>query len=304
MLSQSKQNIFSALEQAKHRVNENATPSLFPTDTELNDTEYWLFSDLYNIFGSSYTGTARELPINITEQTSMFNDFEKMPHTPEGPKNFFEFCNNHIVCIKNDYSLDSDKKLNAPDARITRYACWALMKQHPNRIFSQLYFMMPDISFKNLYNASYKFSRIYQRSEMGIVDMIANGIAYRNHADMRAFNRALHRAFFYSASADKIRDFYKISGSVFNYMGTQSLLARRLALRRAIDRYDANPQMSFDTFLNTACVELGNERTKMISRTNRAPEHDISRTSISNLTTELKKMEHAFKQKFMPQKLR
>lgn len=303
MIKQSKQNLFYALEKSKHRVNENATPSLFPTDAELNDTEYWLFSDLYNIFGPTNMGKHGDLPMNIVRSTNMFTDYNKIPRAKR-PKNFFNFCNNHILTVTNDYDLDGVIKHDAPDAQMTRYACWSLTKQFPNRIFSQLYFMMPNATFKDLYNAGYKFSRIYQRGEMGIVDMIANGIAYRNHADMRAFNRALHRAFFYSTSADKIRDFYKISGSIYNHMGTQSLLARRLALRRAIDKYDASPNMSFNTFLNTACTELGNERIKMISRLNRAPEQDFSRTSISNLASELKNMERAFKQKFALQKLR
>ena len=62
---------FNTLQHTKHRVNENIAPSLFPTADELNDTEYWLFSDLYNLFGEQY-GHAQQNPRHVFVHNKFF----------------------------------------------------------------------------------------------------------------------------------------------------------------------------------------------------------------------------------------
>ena len=77
---------FNTLQHTKHRVNENIAPSLFPTADELNDTEYWLFSDLYNLFGEQYMGTPNKIPDTFLS-TINFSEFNKLPATnPDGEK--------------------------------------------------------------------------------------------------------------------------------------------------------------------------------------------------------------------------
>ena len=72
-------NTFDFLQRNTHRVNEAyayqlpLTPNPHPYK---NDSQYWLFSDLYNLFGGQYVG--RHKDIDNTMQTAItFSDFEK-----------------------------------------------------------------------------------------------------------------------------------------------------------------------------------------------------------------------------------
>ena len=171
-------------------------------------------------------------------------------------------------------------------------------------IFAQLYFMMPDATFEQVYNAAYKFSRIYHRTELAQAEKIVNGIAYKHNADMRQFNNFMHRAFFYTTDIDKIKYAYGINGTIFDYMGSQSLMARHQALNIAINHHNTCNKMPFESFINILSAELIKSRVKMIQRTGRAPEADISQKSVGRVASELKKMEREFINKFAFQSLR
>ena len=311
MASKIYESTYRILQSTKHRVNENIQPILFPTDTELNDTEYWLFSDLYNLFGESYVGKHDNIMDTVLENIHP-TDFKSVyPQTPNGiaqPKTFESFYTDHAVKINHDYIINSifgnTLRKNGPDAKLTRYACWKILQPWGRMIFAQLYFMNPGIKFTELYNMSYKFARIYQRNALTQSNKIINGIAHRNNANMRQFNNMLHRAFFYTSDINTIKDYYNIRGKIYDYMGVHSLLARRNALNRAISKLDENPNMNFNKFTEILYTELINNRVKMIQQTNRPPEQDISQKSISQLTGELKKMERKFINKFAKQSLR
>lgn len=308
-------NTFDFLQKNTHRVNEAyayqlpLTPNPHPYK---NDSQYWLFSDLYNLFGGQYVG--RHKDIDNTMQTAItFSDFEKLPRTNADkisrPNSFIDFYSGHVVTIANDYNIHEASgttitRKNGPDAKLSRYACWAMMKRWPSRIFAQLYFIMPDTTFEDLYNAAYKFSRIYQRAELSRAEKIINGIAYRHNANMRQVHAKMDRAFFYISDTDTIRDAYEISGSLLDYMGARSLMARRIALDNAIQKFDSAHRVTFDTFMDILYEELIRARINMSRQTDRTPEADISRTPISRVASDLKKLERQFINKYAFQNLR
>ena len=302
---------FNTLQHTKHRVNENIAPNLFPTADELNDTEYWLFSDLYNLFGEQYMGTPNKIPDTFLS-TINFSEFNKLPATnPDGEKrapDYHAFYSGHMATFFNDYTLKSPRgtieKRGAMDAKFTRYACWKILHPWTHTLFAQLYFMTPDATFAELYNASYKYSRIYQRAELAEYNKTINGIANRHHANMREFNASLHRAFFYSTDHHAIMDAYNLTGNILDHMGLLSLSARKSALYRTIRKWDTNKNMSFGQFTNLLYNELVDARVKMIQDTGRAPERDISKQSIQQITRELQQRERAFVNKFAYQHLR
>lgn len=302
---------FNTLQSTKHRVNENIAPTLFPTESELNNTEYWLFSDLYNLFGETHMGA----PNQITDTflfTVKFSDFDKLrPVNPDGEKrapDFHTFYNNHVATFYNNYTLNTPigtiTKRNAPDAKLTRYACWKFLHPWTHTLFAQLYFLMPDARFSTIYNASYKFSRIYHRDELTEYNKIINGIAHRNNANMRDFNASLHRAFFYTSDPNSIMEAYDLHGNILDHMGLLSLSARKRALHTAIRKWDTTKNMPFGKFVDILYNELINQRVAMIQQTSRAPEQDISKQSISQIKTELKNLERNFVQKFAYSRLR
>lgn len=305
---------FKFLESHAHRISDDYADRL-PLTEEIknknNDAQYWLFSDLYNLFGYYYMGQHNNI-IDTIGSTIRFSDFQKLPKKNSDnifkAPNFYKFYSGHVVSIINNYDIQNPNgtitKKNGADARLSRYACWSLFKQWPKMIFAQLYFMMPDISFNDLYNAAYKYSRIYHRTELMQTEKKLNGIAYKNHADMRQFNGAMHRAFFYTSDIEKLKTIYGISGTIFDYMGAQSLMARSYAQNKAINIYDQNPYISFDRFISILYDELVAARVKMIQRTGHTPEKDICKKSVSAISSDLKKLEHDFIKKFAFQNLR
>lgn len=315
MGSRKSQHTFEFLQKHAHKVNEdyiNQLPLYKKIERSKNTTQYWYFSDLYNLFGPIYVGTHNNI-FNTTANSIKLSNFEKLPQKNSDKElrapNFHTFYSNHVVSIINDYNIKEPDgkftaKTNGQDARLSRYACWTLLKQWPNMIFAQLYFMLPDTNFEQVYNAAYKFSRIYHRAELARAEKIVNGIAYKHNADMRQFNNFMHRAFFYTTDIDKIKQAYGIKGTIFDYMGSQSLMSRHQALNNAINYHNTCNKMSFESFINILSTELIKSRVKMIQRTGHAPESDISQKSVGRVASELKKMEREFINKFAFQSLR
>lgn len=309
-----KKSLYNFLQSHIHRVSDDYADRLpLPEESinKNNNTEYWLFSDLYNLFGYPYLGSHKNI-VDTVGATIKFSDYQKLPQKNSEKilraPNFYSFYSAHVVSIINSYDINSPngviQKQNGQDARLSRYACWTLLKQWPNMIFPQLYFIMPNADFDSVYSAAYKFSRIYQRNELTRAEKILNGIAHRNKSDMRQFNAAMHRAFFYTADLDTLKNMYGIKGTIFDYMGSRSLMARQNALNDVINKYNLNPKMSFHAFSDMLYQELVNARVRMIKSTGRTPENDLSRKSVNQVSSELKKMEREFINKYAFQSLR
>lgn len=291
----------------RHTHNDNAT--LF--SPPIRDAEYWLFSDLYNLFGQNYVGTHENIP-DTMRHTITESDFNKLPKQNRDkikrPENFYEFYKNHITTITSNYEIitptQTIEQHDGINAQLSRYACWKLVHRHPKLIFAQLYFMMPHTRFQDLCNHAYKFARIHNRTELSRYEKMANGIAFRNRANMRQFNHTMHQAFFQAFDFESLKSRYDISGTMLDYMGSNSMLAHRIALSNAIRKWDTCPQMQFSQFVSILRQELTTQRSKMIQKTGRAPEQDFSKIPISQISGELRKIEREFINKFAFQKIR
>ena len=305
---------FDFLNMHVHHANEQYVNELrLYTDTISydNNAEYLLFSDLYNLFGKHYIGTHNNA-IETLGYVINKSDFEKLPKTNKEKilraPNFRTFFEDHVISIKNNYSIKDAQnisltKQNAPDAKISRYACWKLLKRWPNMIFPQLYFISPNAKLDELYKAAYKFSRIYHRNRLTKLEKIVNGIAHKK-MDLQRFNSFMHKVFFYNADLEAIKSAYGISGTIFDHMGVRSLMARYNALDKSINAYNIRPSMTFDGFINVLYNELAESRIAMMNQTGRTPEQDISQKSISKISGELKKLESDFINKYAFQKIR
>lgn len=309
-------NVYNSLRDTTRRMGDNydgQLPLFGEKQSYENDTKYWLFSDLYNIFGSHHVGHHNDIASTL-QSAITFSNFRQLPKKAADnlprPESFHDFFAGHMIPIINNYNIyepvsdTTSIKYNGPDAQLSQYACWSLMKHWPSMIFAQFYFMMPDVSFDILYNMAYKFSRIYHRDRLTNFERMANGIAFRNNVNMREFNASMHRAFFYSTDIEKLKSVYEISGSPLDYMGTRSLIARTRALDNAISAMDNSVNMSFDMFHKILTDELTIARVKMIQKTGRAPEQDLSSKPVSELKKDLNAIEKQFIKQFAFQSLR
>lgn len=285
--------VFNTLEQKKHFINETEKYSLFPNPATNIDTEYWLFSDLYNLYKTPYLHYSSEIPNQIWHALNNINLLQK---------NTFNLYQDHIISIYHDYKIKdyqgTKNILNGQDFKLSRFACWALLHEWDNLIFSQLYFIQPNLKYEDIVKQAKYFSRIYLRKNLAKQEKIVNAIAYRNHADMRHFNNSLHKAFFYSWDTDVIKSNMGIpvkdNDPIANYMTAYSLHKKTIALRNAISKNDTNPHISFETFQQILIEELYKARKNIILTTNKSPEQHISKSHINKVKSGLKKLEKNF----------
>lgn len=285
--------VFNTLEQKKHFVNETEKYSLFP-DPEIDlDTECWFFSDLYNLYKKPY--------LHYSEETTnqIWHSLDNINFTP---KNTFNLYQEHITNICHNYTINdyqgTKEVLNGQDFKLSRFACWVLLHEWDNLIFSQLYFLQPNAKYENLVKKAKYFSRIYLRENLAKQEKIINGIAYRHNADMRHFNNNLHKAYFYSWDTDVIKSNMGIpiknNDPIANYMTAYSLHRKTTALRKAIAKNDENPHISFDRFQQILIEELSEARKNVILTTRKSPEQLISKIHVNKAKSDLKKLEKDF----------
>lgn len=305
-------NIFSHLNNCTKNTYDDNPPNLFSDIDNTSWCDYWLFSDLYNLFGPMYIGNHND--IDITGRAAItkhdFNTTYRHSSKQTTPT-FYDFYNGHVATFYNNYAImdkyGTMRNQNGPDAKLTRYACWAFIHQWPQLIFAQTYFMMPSVKFDELYNNAYQYARIALRTELAHTEHIIHGIAHRNHANMRQFNYYINRAFFYGRDTNDIKCAYGIplasNDPLANYMGSYSLAARSRGMRNAIAKIDTTPNMRFEKFSDILYDELVAARVKMIKETNIAPEQDIFKKSVASVSRQLKNTEQQFIQKFALQNL-
>lgn len=297
--------VFNTLEQKKHFINETEKYSLFPNPATNIDTEYWLFSDLYNLYKTPYLYYSEETPNQIWHAINSISKANNSNKT-------FSLYQDHIISIYHDYKIKdyqgTKNILNGQDFKLSRFACWALLHEWDNLIFSQLYFLQPDKKYEALAKQAKYFLRISLRKNLAKQEKIVNAIAYRNHADMRHFNNSLHKAYFYSWDTDVIKSNMGIpikeNDPIANYMTAYSLHKKTIALRNAISKNDTNPHISFETFQQILIEELYKARKNIILTTNKSPEQLISKNHITKVKSELKKIEKDFFNKAQEMKIK
>lgn len=272
--------------------------------TSKEGNNYWYFSDLYNLFGQENLGNCEFIPKVV--HTALRDVVLRAPKGAPAqeiniPDDFWDFYVKHITTIVRDYKINTDKGIkqiqNGNDAKLSRFACWSLIKRNPKLIFTELYFMMPNAQFSDLSAASYKFSRIYLRNDLSRSEKIVNGIAYRNHAKMGLFHQSLNKAFFYDIDIETLKNMYGIiyepGDPITNYMGARSLMAKQKALGIAIKRFDKE-KMTFNDFSYTLRKELNSQRIKLFQKEGFFPEQDLTTQHIQKVRSELKQKEKEF----------
>ena len=264
----------------------------------------WLFSDLYDLFGSEILGKETNIEKRMLSIIN-YDVFESLPHKKQkgylNPTSFADFYNYHVTSFLNKYYIRNSKDNTGPtktNAKLSRYASWMLMKQFPNMIFSQLYFMTPNASLDELKKQSYNFSRIYLRKNLANAEKIVASILYRYKTNLKKIFHEMNTIFFNDIPIKDIKAKYDIlqkqNDPITNYLGAYSILALQTALSSSIEKKDQSRNMSLATFYNILTYEISFQREKLIQEKGIYPEKEIMQTPVKKINSQLKQMERRF----------
>lgn len=288
-----KETTFKTLTFARHRISDEQT--LFIPNT--NDTEYWLYSDLYNLFFAP--------PFDLKDMdTHVFQTFETK-HTPKNSTPY-TFLRQHTQFLHHDYNIRSPYppynmvKKYGLDMKLSRYACYCIFKNIPNLIFTTTYFMMPNCTFQTIYETSYKYARIYLRQQLKDSEHRLNGVLKKIDANIALFRHEAFKVFYNNMYNEEIIDEYNLNKNttLADHMGALSLYSRKHAIDSAISKFDYALKKDMRSFAMIFDHELRNARKKMIQTYKTSPEKDIHKQSIKSLTQEYKAAESAFLQTY------
>ncbi len=308
-----KSEIYNTLNATRHIPGQNTQLHLFDSDEHPNPQtpkyEYWLYSDLHNIFGSKHfpiyprfgdhTWRALQMPIGTPKQFTL------------KPTNA-EFYNQHIATIRSTYKISGVTIKRGSDQQLSRYACWCMTHATPQLIFARTYFIAPIIDanmpYPEMKALSYQFARIHLRNQLKEYEKIIGGILNRYNGHFSLFNHNMTRAFFYGYDAKDLKEIYKIpikpNDPLSNYMGAASLNTRIRAIQNAITRFNNSPTKNINTFDDILYQELTSGRIKLIHDTDIRPEQDIQPTHISKIESRLNQTETEFILRYSTQKIR
>ena len=299
MAQPSKELIFKTLTTKRHNMAESA--SLF--DNEINNADYWFYTDLYNLFSHPMFD-----PENMHEHT-----YQKFDTTPARANKIapYDFFKAHTIIYNHKYTINSPHPpynpitKNGTDIKLSRYACYCLFRDAPGLIFTRTYFMMPNTDFKTIYETSYRFARIYQRQKLRESERRLSGLLKNLDANIALFQYEAARTFFGEYDIDYIRGAYGLVSStpIADHMGAISLHARRRAIDTAIKKFDYAHTRDFRSFSMILHNELRIARNKMISEHRFPPEKDIHKSSIKSIESEYKKLEQQFIKTYATQNL-
>ncbi len=299
MAQPSKDFIFKTLNSTRHNMAESA--SLF--DNEINNADYWFYTDLYNLFSHPMFD-----PENMHEHT-----YQKFDTTPARANKIapYDFFKAHTIIYNHKYTINSPHPpynpitKNGTDIKLSRYACYCLFRDAPGLIFTRTYFMMPNTDFKTIYETSYRFARIYQRQKLRESERRLSGLLKNLDANIALFQYEAARTFFGEYTIDDIRNAYSLPTStpIADHMGAISLHARRRAIDTAIKKFDYAHTRDFRSFSMILHNELRIARNKMISEHRFPPEKDIHKSSIKSIESEYKKLEQQFIKTYATQNL-
>lgn len=294
MAQPSKDIIFTTLNQTRHRITEEQ--DLFSTTN--NDAEYWLYTDLYNLFLHPMFD-----PENMYEHTRDTFDTTPAARQKITP---YELFKNHTIIYNHKYTIHSPHppynqitKMGM-DIKLSRYTCYCIFKNKPNLIFTRTYFMMPDADFKTIYDTSYRFARIYQREILRKSERDLAGVLNKLNANIPLFHHEMARTFYAGYTMEEIREAHNITKPtpLADNMGAISLHARRHAIDNAIRKFDFAHKQDFRSFSMILHNELLVARNNMISTYKLSPEKDIYKTTITQIESEYNKLEKQFMQQY------
>ncbi len=293
--------LFHELNQTRHHDTRWQQPNLFQ-ETPTNLTrEYWLYSDLHNIFGEQAFPTTQKMEDIAHKRLAL----------PDNCKKAY-FIQQHYDTIHHAYTLGYRSFQNAIDLKLSRYACWSLLKSTASNVFAQTYFLSPVIAdnmdYYTLYDTASEFARVDLRQDLTKAEKILSGILYNKHFNIKDFYNSTSIALFNGMTSDEIKETYHIPNKkddpIANYMGRHALHARIAALHRTFDTYNRETDKSIIRLEEILCNELFNKRVDMINKTGKRPEQDIKQQHIDNVKKELQNAEQEFTKKYSIQNIR
>ncbi len=288
-----KKNTFETLNRATHRINDDQT--LFCPI--YNDTEYWLYSDLYNLFFAP--------PFDLKNMDGhIFQTFDTT-HTPKNTTPY-SFLRQHAQFYNHEYNIRSPYppynmiKKYGLDMQLSRYACYCLFKNIPNLIFTRMYFMMPGSDFKSVYDTAYKYARIHQRAQLQESERKLNGVLKNIDANIALFRHEAFKTFYNNMYNEEIISEYNLkpNTTLADHMGAPSLYARKHAIDTTISKFDFALNKDLRSFAIIFDHELRNARYNLIRTYNTTPEQDIHKQSIKSLISEYNATEANFIKKY------
>ncbi|MBR2483073.1 MAG: hypothetical protein IKB49_04295 [Alphaproteobacteria bacterium] len=290
----SKEIIFNSLCESRHRVYEEQT--LF--NPIQNDAEYWYYSDLYNLF---------RCPTFDIEQPHD-HVYRKFDSTPAKNITPYEFLKQHTTFTSRKYTIYSPhppfSKITKTgnDIKLSRYTCFCMFRDIPQLIFTRTYFLMPNAKFKDIYDTSYSFARIYQRERLRASERQLAGLLKRLDANIALFHHESHKTFFGGTETDYIRNTYQMPANraLADNMGAISMHARRHAIDSALTKFRFAHTQDFHSFSLIFQNELLTARRKMHADYHITPEQDFYKKPINVIETEYKKLVRDFTRQYAP----
>lgn len=298
------------------------TPTLPDTQLELfqmapivdqtQKSEYWFYSDLYNLFGEIVFPIQPSMQLYAYDRIIM--PYEIFPK--QNPEYTYaqkaQFYDDHIGKLNRAYKLGYKVFHNARDIQLSRYACWCFTKQTPRMIFARTYFLAPtikeNITYEEIANTSNEFQRIYWRSKISEKETALSGIIKHHNGNFRDFYHQTTPYLYGGLSGSDIKNelgFYiPENETLLDYMGLNTLIARTNAIGRAIDTYNHQSNKSLQTLQMMVRYELASERAKMIKAINCAPEQEFSEKSVQKIKQQLEKIEKQFVQTYAKKTIR
>lgn len=299
--------LFHELNQTRQHESRGQQLDLFQTTATTPKTEeFWFFSDLYNIFGNIV------FPINQamekTAHEKIIYPYDAKPTIQQK----FDFCTGHYDTLHHAYKLDYREFKHANDLKLSRYACWSFLRDAPQNIFAQTYFLAPVIQsttdFNELNKIASEYARIYQRERVSKLEKQLGAILHNKFADHHDFYHSTTPALFNGHTHDDIKEIHNIPNkngdSLLNYMGAHTLNARATALYHTFDRFNRATNQSVINLNEILCDELYNQRVEMINNTGMRPEENISTQHIDNVKKHLESAQKKFISQYAIQTLR
>ena len=286
--------------------------SLFP-EAPINNTcnEYWLYSDLHNLYGELLFPTQPSFSAHIWQNMVMPRTQEPTRTFPKLQPTDIDFYNNHVALITHPYTLDNHHFKHAKDFKISRYACWCMSRNNPNMIFSRTYFIAPIInphmSFDQMNTYCYHFARVHLREQLSRQEKRINAIVYKHDGNFHDFKKLTTIALF-GDTPDIILNQNGLSTNskkpLADYMGAATLFERTRALEQAICKISHTPNITKTQIYDITCTALSHARNRTIQNMHINPANDIFQIPVQKAQSLLMQTERDFINKYAFQKTR
>ncbi len=251
-------------------------------DTTNKKTDYWKFADL-----------AKLHPVQFNTQNPIENISQSIiSHIPFttvwSPDKLNQTASQHIRITDNG------------EIKLTRFGAWSVTKKYPELFATQLFFVHPNAVFDSWLSAAYRFGRLYWREQAGMAEKLFKEAMIGQSMSESNARRIMNAALFNDLPPNTIKEMKQIPiketpDSLLNYMMIDLMRERTKALKTVLVWLAAPVQSQF---LERGLYDVFSDaRYRIIKKTGRAPEDNITRLHIAQVKHEYNKMEHNFRRR-------